>query len=118
LTTPEEAADSLKVKNPLPRYAGVLNLWEYMSANELRFKVIHPEDIMAGIERGKAGDIMIILEGHGLGHTGLVVNQINNMKEHTREGNTNNNGSREGDGVYNKTRKVDSHVLKAFVRVK
>ena len=52
------------------------------------------------------------------GHAALVVRQLSPNKWQTIEGNTNAAGSREGDGVYLKTRKVvqGSMALEGFVQ--
>lgn len=44
------------------------------------------------------------------GHTGIVSEVIDPVTFKSIEGNTNNTGSREGDGVYRKTRKVNPNV--------
>lgn len=49
------------------------------------------------------GDIFIIDLGKGTGHTGIVTG-VNDTHIFTIEGNTNTDGSSNGDGVYNRTR--------------
>lgn len=56
------------------------------------------------ISEARMGDIFIMDFGAGKGHTGFVKHAANGVIE-TIEGNTNGTGSREGDGVYAKTRK-------------
>ena len=104
----EEAGKMLRVKNPLPKIAGVHNLWVYAKANELRFRVVQAEEIIAGTTKSVAGDIIIMLYSGGKGHTGLTKRQVSNWELETREGNTNQAGSREGNGVYTKRRAVES----------
>jgi hypothetical protein len=91
----KRAAASLEVPNPLPRAAGVLRLWD-----KAPFWV-----------RGEAapGAIFIIDHGKGKGHTGLV-ESVAPLHLVTIEGNTNDLGSREGDGVYRRTRRLDEIV--------
>lgn len=109
----QEAADKRGNINPLPKIAGVQNLYIYAKANEGRFKLIDQEDIIAGIERVPPGAVMIMLHKGGKGHTGMNVKQETNWVCNTREGNTNKAGSREGDGVYNKVRNVST--IEAFI---
>lgn len=63
------------------------------------------------IERVHVGDIYWWLNGDGTGHMGIVEELPERTSDgtwlvHTIEGNTNLGGSREGDGVYRKTRRV------------
>ena len=55
----------------------------------------------------RPGAIFIVDHGGGKGHTGLVT-QVLAGEVGTIEGNTNSRGSREGDGVYDKTRTIAS----------
>lgn len=112
----QEASTKLSVKNPLPKIAGVVNLFEYAKANELRFKVIDTDDVIAGVEKAVTGDILIMIHKGGKGHTGIITPKSSNLQVNSREGNTNQAGSREGDGVYNKVRTVSS--LSSLIRVK
>lgn len=72
------------------------------------------------IERVGAGDMFWWLNPDGTGHMGIVEEQPERMADgtwliHTIEGNTNLGGSREGDGVYRKTRRVRANYV--FARV-
>ncbi len=62
----------------------------------------------------KRGDIFIIDLGKGFGHTGLVVN-VNGEKIDTIEGNTNIDGSANGNGVYLRSRNISK--IKGFIRI-
>jgi len=62
----------------------------------------------------KVGDIFIMDFGKGLGHTGFVENIIGNEIE-TIEGNSNDEGSREGYEVCRRKRKISS--CKGFIRI-
>ncbi len=64
----------------------------------------------------KQGDIFIMDYGHGIGHTGFVdsVDQ-DGIHIHTIEGNTNDEGSREGFEVCRRTRKISA--CKGFIRL-
>jgi len=103
----EETAEQCRIKNPMPRAAGVQIVWSIARADELRYKTIDADDLLAGVERGEAGDVLIMLHKNGLGHTEIVRSQYR-AELNTCGGNTNQAGSREGDGVYNKTRQITS----------
>ena len=55
----------------------------------------------------RPGAIFIVDHGGGKGHTGIVT-KIVDGEIGTIEGNTNQRGSREGDGVYQKVRTIAS----------
>lgn len=96
----QKAALQLTVSNPLKRTAGVLD--QYNSRPFLVVFVPLP------------GDIFIMDLGKGLGHTGII-EKVVGQTIHTIEGNTNNNGSREGYKVCR--RKRDITTVKAFLRL-
>ncbi len=85
------AAASLRIDNPCPRTAGALRLWEKTPS-------------IWKFDEPMAGDVFVIDHGHGLGHVGFV-EVVNGEVLGTVEGNTNGGGSREGDGVYRRTRR-------------
>jgi peptidoglycan hydrolase-like protein with peptidoglycan-binding domain len=98
------ASKELGVKDVLrPDTAGVMDLW-YKVPKSWQ---IHPID-------GLPGDIIIIDHGEGKGHTGIVTGYGAGVYD-SIEGNTNVAGSREGDGVYEKTREYTE--LKGLIRV-
>lgn len=94
-----EASLKTAIKNPLKKTGGVLAMWNACPA--LRVKV------------PQAGDIMILDYGRGLGHTGIVEKVAGN-DIHTIEGNTNDEGSREGYEVCRRIRKLS--MIKGFLR--
>lgn len=98
----QAAAASLGVSNPLVRTGGCMKQW-----NETTCIKIYKDPL--------PGDIFIIDLGKGAGHTGIVthVNQDNVI---TIEGNTNDNGSSNGDGVYVRTRQKSR--IKGYIRCK
>lgn len=87
-------------KNPLSKTAGVLDQLE----KSKKLKVTKPQ----------AGDIFIMDFGSGLGHTGFV-EKVSKDIVHTIEGNTNDDGSREGYKVCRRKRKTST--IKAFLRL-
>lgn len=95
-----QAAQQLKTTTPLPRTGGVLAMWNQAKASRVQ-----------GMPQ--AGDIFIMDFGGGKGHTGIVVNVVGIHIE-TIEGNTNDEGSREGFEVARRKRLITS--CKGFLR--
>lgn len=94
-----EASKQLNTINTLQKTGGVLAMWNARPL--LRVKVPQP------------GDIMILDYGGGLGHTGIV-EKVAGTKIHTIEGNTNDEGSREGYEVCRRVRELSK--IKGFIR--
>ena len=94
----DQAARGLGIQNPLVRTGGCLRQWN--------------ETILKKSDTPKAGDIFIMDLGGGNGHTGIVL-AVRGDTIDTVEGNTNNDGSANGDGVYQRTRKVAR--MKGFI---
>jgi hypothetical protein len=96
-----EASKELKVANPLAKTAGVLAMFNKMTAN----RVTTPQP----------GDFFIMDFGKGAGHTGFVEKILPNGLLQTIEGNTNDDGSREG---YEVARRYDRKAskMKGFIR--
>ena len=101
----EKAAEELGVSNPMVKTGGVLA--QYNASKKLY--------LVKGVP--KAGDVFIMDFGHGLGHTGIIEIYDDSMEQmHTIEGNTNNDGSRNGFEVERKIRNVNSSLIKGFLR--
>lgn len=83
----------------IPKTGGVLDLWNKAENN----RVSTPEP----------GDVVIFDYGGGKGHTGIV-ESVNGHSITTIEGNTNDDGSREGYEVARRTREVAK--AKGFLR--
>lgn len=96
----KEAATQLAIPNPLTKTGGVLAMYN----KERDLVVTDP----------RPGDIFIMDFGKGLGHTGIIEKVEKNII-HTIEGNTNDDGSREGYEVCRKQRKTDT--IKAYLRL-
>lgn len=98
----QRAAKELGVNNPLVKTGGCMRQW-----NEIpdQYKFTEP----------KAGDIFIMDLGGGAGHTGIVTKVNKDGTIETIEGNTNENNSPNGDGVYVRTRKILK--IKGFIRL-
>lgn len=97
-----EAYNKLGKPNPLVKTGGVLRQW-----NETKNKKIKKADAINNPSLIKPGFVFIRNHGGGKGHTGIVVS-VNGGYIETIEGNSNNNGSREGVGVFRLTRKIAS----------
>lgn len=92
----QQACKEMGIENPLVKTGGVLRLWNEVPK---RYKSKVP----------KRGCIFIMDYGKGLGHTGIV-ERIDGDTLYTIEGNTNDEGSREGYEVCRRTRSVSKCV--------
>ena len=97
-----EAANSLKIKNPLVKTGSCMNHWNTTKAKKIPRSnatnnplLIHP------------GFLFIMDHGGGKGHTGIVKSVDNGFID-TIEGNTSINGSREGLAVAELRRKINT----------
>lgn len=98
----KQAAAKLGVTNPLKETGGVLDEWQSGRGTHLTEPI--------------PGSIMIMDFGGGEGHTGIVTGVfIDQGIIHTIEGNTNNDGSREGIGVFRKTREIADPKIKGYI---
>ncbi|MCX8018931.1 MAG: CHAP domain-containing protein [Chitinophagaceae bacterium] len=100
----QKACDELKLKNPLVKTGHVLTQWNKTTLRKL------PKTSRAV----KPGDIFIMHYGGGKGHTGFV-ESIKGGFITTIEGNTNDEGSREGYEVARRTRSKSS--MSGFIQL-
>lgn len=113
----QKAAEQLGIENPMIKTGGVLDLWNRAGAAGVP-RVLH-DSAINNPTLIKPGQIFIIdtPPPGGAGHAGLVEKVVSG-KLVTIEGNTNDNGSREGIGVFlrdgGKGRKISS-INKGFV---
>lgn len=98
----DEAACLLGVPNQLVKTGGVMDQW---NRRRLHFGFVKPE----------AGDIFIMDFGGGKGHTGIVT-KVEGLWIYTIEGNSNDEGSREGYEVCERRRFIDK--IKGYLRFK
>jgi hypothetical protein len=91
------AAIDLNIENPLVRTGAVMLQWNTTKLRKL-------PKTSGGIN---PGDIFIMQFSHGTGHTGFV-EKIEGGLIHTIEGNTNDDGSREGYEVARRVRPISS----------
>lgn len=106
-----KAATELNRSNPLVKTAGCLYHWN--NAVKKGARRITREQAMDNPGLIKPGHIFIMDHGGGAGHTGLV-ERVEGGRIITVEGNTGPDGTREGIGVYRRTRKIAS-INKGFI---
>ena len=96
----DEAAKAAGTKNPLPKTAGVHDLWRKLGANS-KYRLA-PREASDNPHLVRPGMLFFIDAGSGLGHVGLV-HSIEGVFLRTIEGNTTDKqGSREGIGVFDR----------------
>ncbi len=97
-----EASIQTVTKNSLKKTGGVLAQWNTI---DTKYKKQEPQP----------GDVFIMDFGKGQGHTGFVLKVLPKGKIQTIEGNTNDDGSREGYKVCIRTRNITT--IKGFIRI-
>lgn len=98
------------LKNPLVKTAGVLRQWNEVGS---QFPLnIHKKMKQSSPE---PGDIFIMDHGHGRGHAGFVESMGPDGMINTVEGNTNDEGDREGYEVCRRSRSISG--MKGFIRI-
>jgi hypothetical protein len=104
-----QAAATTGVPNFLIRTGGVLHQWNEQQPvrKTVLNRVLNNPAII------QPGAVFIMDYGKGTGHTGLV-EKISGTSIHTIEGNTNDEGSREGFEVCRRIRKLNS--IKGFIQ--
>lgn len=108
-----KAAEQLGIPNPHVKTAGVLDHWNRSAAKP---KVVRVTSDKAANDtsRVKPGSLFIIDLGKGLGHSGMVI-EVANGRLVTIEGNTNDNGSRNGIGVFKRDARKIADINKGFI---
>jgi hypothetical protein len=108
----DQAALSLSRGNPVIRTGGVLDHWAKAGTRGvpriLASKAVQNPALV------RPGQIFVIDTGGGAGHTGLVVG-VTAGKLVTIEGNTNDGGSREGVGVFQRASRKIAQINKGFI---
>lgn len=106
----EQAAKQLGLPCPVVKTAGVLDCWNRTDVgikHVLNDCVHHPDIIKPGAQ-------FIMNFGHGKGHTGIV-ERVEGLILHTIEGNSNNDGSREGYAVVRHKRSLGDIKIKGLI---
>jgi hypothetical protein len=98
-----EACKEMEIENPLEKTGGVMDQW------------INSKDIRV-TGKPQKGDIFIMDFGKGKGHTGFVTGVVGD-KVNTCEGNSNDEGSREGFEVCRKPGGRTIASCKGFLRI-
>ena len=122
-----EASKLLKIKNPLLRTGSCAAQLKYANSLFSKLKVKKVNGLFNN-EKINSGAIAIFKKGTinnndigklWLGHTGILEKQIDKNTFLLIEGNTNQSGSRNGDGVYTKIRNKNNSKLPilAFIEV-
>lgn len=96
-----EAAREVGCANPCPVTPGALKLWRKSPG-------------WSHWHRPAAGAIFVLDHGGGLGHVGFVDGAYGD-EFYTVEGNTSEDGGREGDGVHKRKRHVSDKGLVGFI---
>lgn len=100
----DQAATQLNVQNPMIKTAGVLDHWN--RAGRQGIPRVLAANAQANPALIKPGHIFALAVGSkGQGHAGLVSEVLSDGRFKTIEGNSNDGGSREGVGVFARTRK-------------
>jgi len=99
--------DGVRYSFTLPRTAGAYDFENWARKNSKYVEIIKPP-----FDKILPGDIIIFT----FSHIGIAISQVSNNKIETIEGNTNKRGSREGDGVYKKKRKLKQ--IRTVLRLK
>ena len=100
--------------NPFPRTAGCLDAWNRVKARTPGNLLTRAQAI-ANPSLVRAGMVFILDHGGGLGHTGFVRQSVSGALR-TVEGNTNVNGSSNGLGVFELTRRnIVNKQLRGFI---
>ena len=109
----DQLSRRLKVRNPLPKTGGVMQLWE-KSSSDVKIPI---DSAKANPSLIKPGQIFIMGRGKArFGHTGIVISVDPSRREIvTIEGNTNDQKSGEGDRVGINRRKLDSVPFVGFL---
>jgi len=103
----------LSLSNPHIKTAGVLAHWKKAAAKTNVVRVTHDQAV-ADPSLVKPGSLFIIDLGRGMGHSGMVI-EVANGRLVTIEGNTNDNGSRNGIGVFKRDSRKISSISKGFI---
>lgn len=98
-----QAAQQAGVQNLVPKNGSVHGAWERSQAKP-GVVVVPALAARRDPAQIKPGMVFFIDTGNSHGHVGIVAANVNSFLE-TIEGNTNDNGSREGIGVFRRTRR-------------
>jgi peptidoglycan hydrolase-like protein with peptidoglycan-binding domain len=107
-----QAAIAQGVANPVIQTGGVLDHWNRAGAAGIRR--LGTDECIANPSLVTPGLIFIIINKNGSGHTGLV-EAVTGTYLTTIEGNTNDNGSREGVGVFRRQKRTIASISRGYI---
>ena len=108
----EQAAVSLGRDNPVICTAGVLDHWR--RAQQVGIPRVAAAEAIDDPGRVRPGMIFVLDAGGGAGHTGLV-ESVQGGRLVTIEGNTNDDGSREGIGVFRRSGRKIAAINRGYI---
>jgi hypothetical protein len=108
----KQAAAKLGITNPVIQTAGVLDHWKQAGAAGI--PRLGTAECIAKPSLVTPGMIFIIINKSGSGHCGLV-ESITGIFLTTIEGNTNDNGSREGIGVFRRQKRTIASISRGYI---
>ncbi|MGE3915321.1 MAG: MJ1477/TM1410 family putative glycoside hydrolase [Hyphomicrobiaceae bacterium] len=112
----QETTRKLQVENLMPRNPSVVRCWTAATTgpNRNRLQFVTAEQARTRPDLVRPGMMFFIDHGGGTGHAGLVAS-VADGRINTIEGNTNDNGSREGIGVFRRTARRISQINLGFI---
>lgn len=110
----KEAAAKLGIPNPFPKTGGVLNAWDRSQKLRPASDIVTVAEAKKDPSLVRPGAVFFLDHGGGNGHTGIVVANINGSLV-TIEGNTFDDGNREGNGVFRRTARKISQINVGFI---
>jgi peptidoglycan hydrolase-like protein with peptidoglycan-binding domain len=108
-----QASEKLGLANPHVKTVGVLDHWNKAKNKKNVVRITHA-DAVGSPALVKPGCLFIIDTGGGNGHSGMVA-EVANGRLITVEGNTNDNGSRNGIGVFRRDARKINSINKGFI---
>jgi hypothetical protein len=109
----DSAAASLRIANPHIKTAGALDHWNKAGRSAAATRIACA-DAVADPSRVTPGCLFIMDFGGGMGHSGIVVS-VADGRLVTIEGNTNDNGSRNGIGVFERSARKLAQINKGYI---
>mgnify|MGYP001051946148 CR=1 FL=1 len=110
-----QAANQLGVANTAPKTASVIASWQ-KAQNEPKARIVTAAEARRDPAKVTPGMVFYIDTGGGSGHTGFVADVIDGRLV-TIEGNTNDGGTREGIGVFIRSRRRVDTINLGFLQL-
>ncbi|MGE5261460.1 MAG: peptidoglycan-binding protein [Actinomycetota bacterium] len=103
----EQASAQLRRANPAPKTESVLSAWAKLKQNPGGSRLLVAADARRDPSLVSPGSVFFLKTGASTGHAGIIAGNFNGKLE-IIEGNTNDTGSREGIGVFRRTKRLDA----------